>query len=214
MKYQIGPQPELLREIGQVMVNYSECERSIHDIFRAVMSLDKDQMYLLVSKANLNAEKMITVIKSEIHRIRPDTLHDSLLQGLTDFTKSIPKRNAVAHWQWAVTKDENGLATNSLKAKPGQPPESRNYTQKDLELIAWEIARAAILLANTAICMRSINRRSLGGTDWDVDRYEFDSGYLDQAAQYAIQRNQSFIANFEAEHFAPEQPPSSGTDQR
>ncbi|PIB56176.1 hypothetical protein [Pseudomonas sp. 2995-1] len=214
MKYQIGPQPELLREIGQIMVNYSECERSIHDIFRAVMSLDKGQMYLLVSKANLNAEKMVTVIKSEMHRIRPATLHDSLLEGLADFTKSIPKRNAVAHWQWAVTKGDDGLATNSLKAKPEQPPESRNYTRKDLELIAWEIARAAILLANAAICMRSINRRSLGGTDWGVDRYEFDSGYLDQAAQYALERNQSFIAKFEAEHFATEQPPSSGKDQR
>lgn len=211
MKYQIGPQPELLKEIGQVMVNYSECERSIHNIFRAVMSLDEGQMYLLVSKANLNAEKMIAVIKSEIRRIRPASLHDSLLQGLTDFTKSIPKRNSVAHWQWAATKGEEGLATNSLKAKPGQPPESRNYALKDLEMVAWEIARSAILLGNVAIAMRAVNRRSLGGSDWIGDRYEFDNRIKDQGVQYAIDRTHQFIADFETEHFSPEQPPSSDT---
>ncbi|MCV4343338.1 hypothetical protein [Pseudomonas capsici] len=214
MKYQIGPKPELLKEIGQIMVNYSECENSIHDIFRAVMSLDEDQMYLLVSKANLNSEKMVAVIKSEIHRIQPTILHNSILEGLTGFTKSIPKRNAVAHWQWAVTDGEEGLAMNSLKAKPRQSPEIRNYTLKDLELIAWEIAKSAILLANAAISMRSTKRRSLGGSDWRMDRYEFNNSHIDQLTKCALENTQSFIANFEAEHFAPEQPPSSGTDQR
>lgn len=211
MKYQIGPQPELLKEIGQVMVNYSECERSIHNIFRAVMSLDEGQMYLLVSKANLNAEKMVAVIKSEIHRIRPASLHNSILQGLTDFTKSIPKRNAVAHWQWAATKGEEGLATNSLKAKPGQCPEIKNYTLKDLERVAWEIARSAILLGNAAISMHAVNRGFLGSSDWAWDRYEFNSTFRDQDVQYAIDRTHQFISDFEAEHFSPEQPPSSDT---
>ncbi|WP_122259116.1 hypothetical protein [Pseudomonas syringae] len=211
MKYRIGPPAELLKEIGQVMVNYSECERSIHDIFRAVMSLDESQMYLLVAKANLNTEKMIPVIKAELHRIRPANLHESVLQGLADFTKSIPKRNAVAHWQWAVTEGREGFATNSLKVKPGFAPEDRQYTLNDLQRIAWEIARSAILLGNASMAMGFVSRRSLGGLNWSGDRYNFDSDFQAMGIQYALDRAQSFISDYESEHFPPEYSPSSRT---
>lgn len=213
MKYQIGPQPELLKEIGQVMVNYSECERSIHDIFRVAMSMDEDQMHLLVSKANLNTEKMIPVIKSVLHRIRPSSLHDSIMQGLSDFSKSVPKRNAVAHWQWAVTQGSVGMATNSLKAKPGQPAESRHYTLKELERIAWELARSAILLVNAATAMRSIGQ-PLADATWGRNPYEFESDSLDHAVAYATDRVQQFIRTFESENFPPSQSPYADTPPR
>ncbi|AYL16353.1 hypothetical protein D9N00_18900 [Pseudomonas syringae pv. actinidiae] len=209
MKYRIGPEPELLKEIGQIMVNYSACEHAIHSIFRAVMSLDEQQTYLLVSKANLNAEKMVGVIKSELHRIRPLSLHESILSGLTDFTKSIPKRNTIAHWQWAVTTDQAGMATNSLKAKPGQDIETRDYSLKDLQLISWEIARATVLLTSAATMIRGVARQALAGNDWVGNRYEFDSDILNELIQYSIDRTRKFITDYEADNFPIEQPPSS-----
>jgi hypothetical protein len=214
VKYQIGPGPELLKEIGQVMVNYSECERSIHDIFRSVMSLDEHQMHLLVSKANLNSEKMIPVIKIELHRVRPAILHESILQALGDFTKSIPERNAVAHWQWAVTEGEEGMATNSLRAKPGQPVERRDFALKDLEKISWKVARAAMLLSNAATLMHLISRQSLADGNWARDRYEPDAELRDQMIQHAIDVTQRHIKAYEAEHFQSEPSPSSDTSQQ
>ncbi|KTB99534.1 hypothetical protein AO387_21575 [Pseudomonas syringae ICMP 11168] len=213
MKYRIGPEPELLREIGQIMVNYSACEHAIHSIFRAVMSLDEQQIYLLVSKANLNAEKMVGVIRSELHRIRPSSLHDPILSGLADFTKSIPKRNTVAHWQWAVTTDQTGLATNSLKSKPGQAVETRSFSLKDLELISWGIARAAILLESASNMMQPIARKTLVGNDWAGHQYELNSTMLNEQVQCAIDRTQSMISEYEAQNFPSEQPPSSDISQ-
>lgn len=214
MKYQIGPEPELLKEIGQVMVNYSQCESSIHGIFQTVMGLDEGQMYLLVSKANLNTEKMVAVIRSEIHQVRPTLLQQSVLDGLTLFTTSTPMRNAVAHWQWAVTTGLVGTAINSLKAKPNQDPDVRHYTLKDLQLISWQIAKATFLLMDASVLMTTATRSALAGESWRQLPYELAANIdrRNQLIEIAIQNIRQRIDEYEGEHFSSEPPPSSDID--
>lgn len=171
LKYRIGPPPDLLQEIGQIMVNYSECERAIYGIFRNVMSLGEQDAYLLVKHANLNAEKMTCIIRAEISRIKPQGLIKPLLEALDIFKLSIEHRNIVAHWQWAVTEGDSGLAFNSLKAKPGAQHEGRAYNLVELKATAWRLTKAAILLDTVSITMFEVRKSVLSYPSWAPNNY-------------------------------------------
>ncbi|MGX1174288.1 hypothetical protein [Pseudomonas sp. R151218B TE3479] len=170
-RYQIGPAPELLQEIGQIMVAYSECERSIFAIFKGVMSLDEQDAYLLVKHANLNAEKMLSIIRVQIQRIKPDCLEGPLCEALEIFKRSIEHRNIVAHWQWALTDGTSGLAFNALKAKPGELLNGRSYELEELKLTAWQLAKAAILLGTVAVSMFEVRRTLPTNPGWSPNYY-------------------------------------------
>jgi hypothetical protein len=169
--YRIGPSADLLKEIGQIMVNYSECERAIYNVFRNIMSLDQRDAYLLVKHANLNAEKMSAIIRAEIDRVKPSTLVEPLREGLDLFKFSIEHRNIVAHWQWALTEGDTGLAFNSLKAKPDEPQVGRAYDIEELKTTAFRLVKAATLINTVSITMFEARKQILAYPGWGPNSY-------------------------------------------
>ncbi|WP_439871362.1 hypothetical protein [Pseudomonas syringae] len=169
--YRAGPSAELLNEIGQIMVNYSECEHAIYNVFRNTMSLDQGAAYLLVKHANLNAEKMSAIIRAEIDSVKPSALIDPLREGLELFKSSIEHRNIVAHWQWALTEVDAGLAFNSLKAKPDEAKVGRVYDIVELKATAFRLFKAAALINTVAITMLEVRKQILAHPDWGANSY-------------------------------------------
>ncbi|MNJ47219.1 hypothetical protein D3C77_423710 [compost metagenome] len=200
-QYQIGPGPELTREIGQIIINYSECERSIFEIFKNIMNLSEHDSYLLVRHANMNAEKMLAVIKAEINRIKPSSLVEPVKEALDLFKSAIEHRNIVAHWQWAVTDGDTGLAFNAMKAKPGESQSGRPFELSELKSTAWKLAKAAVLLSNAAIMMFAPQRGVLTQGGWAPSGYsnrgatdEWMIGYALDKLRDHLQRVESQIA--------------------
>lgn len=207
-QYQIGPGPDLTREIGQIIVNYSECERSIFDIFRRVMSLSDHDAYLLVRHANVNAEKMLAVIKAEIARVKPKVLAESIQEALDIFKSAIEHRNIVAHWQWAATEGDTGLAFNSIKSKPGEPQPGRPFELAELKATAWKLAKAATLLANASIMMFTSKSTSLSEGGWTTKPYPNRTALDEWLVEEALGRIREQLQRVEDQIQKDVQPPS------
>lgn len=207
-QYQIGPGPDLTREIGQIIINYSECERSIFDIFKSIMRLSDHDAFLLVRHANLNSEKMMAVIKAEITRIKPGILVDPLKEALNIFKSTIEHRNVVAHWQWAVTKGDTGLAFNAMKSKAGEHQSGRQFELSELKATAWKLAKAATLLANVAIMMFASKPTVLSQGGWAPSGYS-NRGALDEwMIGTSLDRIRGHLEKVEDQIRRDSQPPS------
>ncbi|MDU9394310.1 hypothetical protein [Pseudomonas sp. zfem002] len=207
-QYQIGPGPDLTREIGQIIVNYSECERSIFDIFRNIMSLSDHDAYLLVRHANVNAEKMLAVIKTEIARVKPAVLVEPIKEALDAFKSAIEHRNIVAHWQWAVTEGDTGLAFNAIKSKPNERQAGKPFELSELKATAWKLAKAATLLANAAIMMFTRKPASLSQGAWAPNGYSNRTVLDEWMIEVALARIQEQLQNVEDQILQDAQPSS------
>lgn len=210
-KYRIGPPAELTQEIGQVVVNYSECERAIFSIFRLVMHLSDEDAYLLVKHANLHADKMSFIIGHKIDQIRPGLLADPLTKALQEFKRLGQKRNVLAHWQWAVTESDTGLAFNSIKGKLGEAGRGHPYSLDDLKTIASDLAKTAAMLNFISLGIRPCGALTVNSADWRQGSY---SSMLDDAMlQYALDR---LTERLDLDKGKPpsEQEPSAGKAQR
>lgn len=198
-QYSIGPGPELTKEIGQIMVNYSECERSIFNLFKNVMNLSGHDAHLLVKHANMNPEKMLAVIRLELNKVKPAVLIPSIREALDLFKSSIEHRNIVAHWQWAVTDGETGLAFNDLKSKPGEQSTGRLFELGELRATAWKLAKAAILLAQANVMMFERKSSVLSHGNWAPNAYS-NRGAMDEAMiSQALDQVWSHIQNVEVQ---------------
>lgn len=207
-QYKIGPGPDLTREIGQIIVNYSECERSIFNIFRGVMSMSEHDAYLLVRHANVNAEKMLAVIKAEIARVKPAILVEPIKEALDAFKSAIEHRNIVAHWQWAVTEGDTGLAFNAIKSKPGEPQAGKPFELTELKATAWKLAKAATLLANASIMMFTSKPTSLSQGAWSPNAYSNRTAQDEWMIQVALDRLREQLQKVEEQIQQDSQPPS------
>ncbi len=169
--YRAGPSDDLLKAIGQIMVNYSECERAIYSVFCNIMALDQGSAYLLIKHANLNAEKMSAIIRAKIDSVKPSVLVDPLREGLDLFKSSIEHRNIVAHWQWALTEGDTGLAFNSLKAKPDEPQIGRAFDIVELKTTGFRLIKAATLINTVSITMFEVRNQILAYPGWGPNSY-------------------------------------------
>lgn len=211
--YRIGPSADLLKEIGQIMVNYSECERAIYSVFRNIMSLDQGDAYLLVKHANLNAEKMSAIIRAEIDRVKPSSLVTVLREALDLFKSSIEHRNIVAHWQWALTDGETGLAFNSLKAKPNEPQTGRPYDILELKTTAFRLAKAATLINTVAITMFEVRKQILADPGWGPNSYSNRNATDEWMIKISLETTRDHLDRVEQALSRVAQPASGGKAQ-
>jgi hypothetical protein len=207
-QYSIGPGPDLTKEIGQIIVNYSECERSIFDVFKNIMNLSSHDAYLLVKHANMNSEKMLAVIKAEINRVKPAALIPAIREALDLFKSSIEHRNIVAHWQWAVTDGSAGLAFNDLKAKPGEQNNGRLFELSELQTTAWKLAKAAILLGNAAVMMFERMPSALSQGGWAPSTYSSRGAADEMMIKLALDQVRQHIQRIEEQIQQDAQRPS------
>ncbi|RZI32370.1 hypothetical protein [Pseudomonas orientalis] len=211
--YRIGPSAELLKEIGQIMVNYSECERAIYSVFRNIMSLDQGDTYLLVKHANLNAEKMSAIIRAKIDQVKPSSLIEPLREGLNFFKSSIEHRNIVAHWQWALTEGDTGLAFNSMKSKPDEPEAGRAYDIVELKTTAFRLAKAATLINTVSITMYEVRRQILAYPGWEPNSYSNRTAIDEWIITFSLDKTRDHLDRIEKALYRSVQPPSNDKDQ-
>lgn len=207
--YRIGPEPELLAQIGQIIVNYSECERAIFQIFKGVMDLTPEDGQLLVKAGNVNPEKMIAIVQKKMDGIQPALLRKPLRESIALFRSTIEFRNVVAHWQWAISDGETGFATNSIKDLPGAEPVGKSIQLSELKSKAWVLAKAASMLNHVAICMYPVPRIELSGPAWEPGYYS-RRGQMDELMLgIALLKTQEMLSRVEAS-MAPAEPEPSG----
>lgn len=198
-RYQIGPGPELLQQIGQILVNHSECERAIFGIFKGVLNLSENDAYLLAKQNVLNAEKMANIILEERDRIQPSLLQAPLEEAIRLFRSSIQLRNEVAHWQWAVTDGQSGFASNSIKGKPSSTIQGKEYDLPQLRDGAWLLAKAATLLNQVAISMFARDVSMLSDPTWQPSGYRFDTSLNELMVNFALDQTREMLERIEAE---------------
>lgn len=213
-RYQIGPEPDFLQQIGQILVNYSECERVIFGIFKAVMRLSEEDAYLLVKYGNLNPEKMLTIVVTHTDRIRPSLLREPLKEAIKLFKDSIALRNEVAHWQWAITDGTAGLAFNSIKGRPDAINTGKSYELSELRHGAWLLAKAAMLLNHVAVCMYEDHSSKLSGPAWAPCNYSIRDELDEWALGFSLQRTREMFDPAQAENDDYARPPSEDTTRQ
>lgn len=198
--YRIGPPTELLEQIGQIMVNYSECERAIFEIFKSVMNISEKDGYLLVRITKINTEKMLEIIKQKIESINPKPLIEPLQEGISLFKKSVTLRNMIAHWQWAITDGEAGLAFDSIKAKPEAKGDGRNFKLSELKSVAWVLAKSAMLLGQVSIMIRPSQPLQLSMGGWASNNYSTEIELYEEIIKLNLTRTQEIIHQYEKAH--------------
>lgn len=206
-RYKIGPGPELLQEIGQILVNYSECERAIYNIFKSVMSLSEEDAYLLVKYGNINPEKMLAIVLSKHDRIMPPLLRQPLKEAVSLFKGSIELRNEVAHWQWAITDGKSGLAFNSIKSKPEATGNGKTYELSELQKGAWRLAKSAVLLNQIAVSMFAEHSSKLSCSAWAPCNYNAPRAVDELMVEFSLSQTRKMLDRVEAELEKSAQPP-------